>query len=224
MARRQKFMEKTIDYILKKYDITVDRKYVIDIPNIGRDNLAELFAELGFKKGVEVGVEKGLYSEVLCKANPDLHLTCVDPWLASAYEPGIHAVDTEQSKFDERYKETVKKLKPYNCTIIRKTSLDAVDDFEDESLDFVYIDANHDFPNFTNDLHQWKKKVRIGGIVSGHDYAYFSHKKFNHVKRVLEAYTRCYRMIPIFVAGADTKTSDKSITREKFRSWFWVKE
>lgn len=213
---------KTLEYITNKFNIEVDRQYIIDIPNVGRDNLAEIFAELNFNEGAEIGVELGLYSEVLLKANPELHLNCIDPWSAGAYEPGIHAVDSEQSVYDGRYQEAVERLAPYNATIIRKPSLEALDQFPDESLDFVYIDANHDFPNFVNDLHQWTKKVKIGGIVSGHDYAVFSYKKHNHVKRALDAYARSYRMIPLFIIGA--KEYEEGTTRDKYRSWMWVRD
>ncbi len=213
-----------LEYITKKYNIEIGKQYIIDIPNMGRDNMASLFGELGLHEGAEIGVERGLYSEVLLKANPQLHLNCVDPWSAGAYEAkaAIHAVDTEQSKYDERYQECVNRLVSYNATIIRKPSLDALDQFPDESLDFVYIDANHDFPNFINDLHQWKKKVKIGGIVAGHDYAIYSYKKHNHVKRALDAYARCYRMIPFFIIGA--LEYKEGTTRDKYRSWMWVKD
>ncbi|MAG60139.1 hypothetical protein CMO96_05135 [Candidatus Woesebacteria bacterium] len=217
----------TYNYIIKKYNIEVGKQYIIDIPNMSRNDMAELFGELGFNKGAEVGVENGYYSEILCKANPNLHLSCIDPWSAGAYEEGIDAIDVEQKKYDERYEECVKILKPYNCTIIRKGSMEALEDFEDESLDFVYIDANHDFPNFTNDLHYWLKKIRPGGIVSGHDYAIFSYKKHNHVKRALEGYARSYRMQPLFIVGSleyDKGTTKPSATRDKYRSWFWVKK
>lgn len=214
----------TLKHIIDKYKINVGNQYIIDIPDMGRDNMAELFGELGLNEGAEVGVERGEYSEVMCKANPKLHLSCIDPWSSGAYDQkaAIHAVDTEQKKYDERYEECVKRLKPYNTTIIKTGSMEALDYFEDESLDFVYIDANHDFPNFVNDLHQWKKKVRVGGIVSGHDYAYFSYKKHNHVKRALIPYARSYRMIPFFVIGAE-EYKDGTI-RDKYRSWMWVKD
>lgn len=212
----------TYEYILEKYKIKVGGRYIIDIPNIGRDDMATLFAELKFNDGAEVGVELGLYSEVLLKANPELHLACIDPWEAEAYEPGVHAVDKEQGVFDARYDECRGRLIHYNVDIIRTRSLDALDLFPDESLDFVYIDANHDFPNFTNDLHQWTKKVKIGGIVSGHDYAIFSYKKHNHVKRALDAYARSYRMIPFFVLGSMEYVEGQ--TRDKYRSWMWVRD
>ena|SRR3990167_578781 len=212
----------TYDYIIKKYKIEVGKQYIVDIPSMGRNNLAELFAELGFTKGLELGVDRGEYSEILCKINPHLHLYSVDPWTSAVYEPGKSGVNADQPYFDNRYKETAKRLTPYNSTIIRKTSSDALNDFRDESLDFVYIDANHDFPNFIFDIHNWMKKIKVGGIMSGHDYTIFSYRKFNHVKRALDAYARSYRMIPLFIVGRFEQR--KGEIRDKYRSFFWVKQ
>ncbi len=216
----------TYNYILKKYNINVGKQHVVEIPNMGRGHLAELFAELEFKKGIEVGVDQGKYSEILCKANPQAELFGIDPWSSSAYEPNTY-VNEKQGFFDGRYEETIAKLAPYkNYTFIRKTSLEAMDDFEDNSLDFVYVDANHDFVNVARDLHGWNKKVRPGGILAGHDYAYFPFSKFNHVKRVLEVYARCYNIVPYFVVGVmnyDVGVDRPTSGRDKYRSWFWVK-
>ena len=210
----------TYKYITDKYKIDVGKQHIIDIPNMGRIELAGLFMELDFNKGAEIGVEKGRYSEVLCMANPNLHLYSIDPWIKSAYEQGIP--DGEAS-FISAYEKTQRRLAPYpNCHIVRKTSAEALSDFEDNSLDFVYIDANHDFPNFIFDLHNWLKKVRPGGIMSGHDYQVMSYNKFNHVKRALDAYARSYRMIPLFVVGSFEVNPGE--LRDKWRSWFWVKQ
>src|SRR3990167_152522 len=119
-------MSSTYEYIIKKYNIEVGNQYIVDIPNIGRDDLAILFAESGFKVGVEVGVALGDYSEVLCKANPRLHLYSVDPWRLDAYEPEINPADAgnldSQIQFDDLYEKAKKKLAPYNCTIVKKDS------------------------------------------------------------------------------------------------------
>lgn len=208
------------EFILKKYGINVGRQYVIEIPNMDRHDLAKLFAELKFTKGAEIGVAKGDYSKMLCQANPKLHLYSVDPWSPSAYEPGTE-VDADQEFFNREYEAAKNRLASYNCTIIRKTSMDALADFRDGSLDFVYIDGNHDFVNVTNDIHYWLKKIRSGGIISGHDYAFFGIHKFNHVRRVLDAYIRSYRIIPLFVVGATAK--QPGVKRDAYRSWFWVK-
>jgi methyltransferase family protein len=40
----------------------------------------------------------------------------------------------------------------------------------DESCDFVYIDADHSFDAVTVDLRTWYPKLKVGGVMSGHDY------------------------------------------------------
>lgn len=49
-------------------------------------------------------------------------------------------------------------------------SLRAAKLFEDASLDFVFLDAAHDFTSVTEDLHAWWPKIRVGGTLAGHDY------------------------------------------------------
>ena len=53
---------------------------------------------------------------------------------------------------------------------IEKPSMEAHHDFEDASLDFVYIDGAHDFHSITDDLEVWYEKVKPGGLFCGHDY------------------------------------------------------
>ena len=57
-----------------------------------------------------------------------------------------------------------------NVTKIRKLSMAAVNDFEDESLDAIYIDGNHRYDSVCNDINKWMPKLKNGGIISGHDY------------------------------------------------------
>lgn len=42
--------------------------------------------------------------------------------------------------------------------------------FADRSLDFVFIDAGHDERSVWTDLHNWWRKVNLGGVMAGHDY------------------------------------------------------
>ena len=57
--------------------------------------------------------------------------------------------------------------------------MEAVKDFKPESIDFVYIDGDHSFETVYEDLTEWSKIVKKGGIVSGHDYfkVSFSHRR-----------------------------------------------
>lgn len=208
----------TLKYILEKWDIDQEQRSPIAIPNVGRDDLAQLFCELGFKTGLEVGVEQGVFAETLCKANPDSTIYGLDAWKAyKGYRDHV-----TQEKLDRFYESTMKRMAPYNWYPVRRFSMDALDDFEDGSLDWVYIDANHELPYILNDIIGWARKVRRGGIVSGHDYR--KSKRFdtrNHVVFAVDAYTLSYRIKPWFLLGRKEKLSGE--TRDDARSWFWVK-
>lgn len=209
----------TLDYILKKFNIAFGRRtrMPIEIPNFGRDNLTTLFAELRFKTGAEVGVETGAYSETLLRNNPGLKLYSIDPW--KAYRGYRDHID--QKELNQLYREARVRLKPYNCKIIRKFSLNAVRDFADGSLDFVYIDGNHSFLNIVHDIIEWSKKIKVGGIVSGHDYVKHRRHMNIHVKQVVNAYTDAYSIKPWFVLGTYEEIPGQ--IRDNSRSWMWVK-
>jgi predicted O-methyltransferase YrrM len=130
----------------------------------GRLRLVQLFAELGYKEGVEVGTSIGKFAQYMLQTIPNLHLTCVDPYIVYNEAP--------QERQDNAYERVQKNLAGLNATILRRTSMDAVRDFKDGSLDFVYMDGNHEFDYAMSDLINWTPKVRIGGIMSGHDYIY----------------------------------------------------
>ena len=42
--------------------------------------------------------------------------------------------------------------------------------FKDEFLDFAYIDANHKAPFVKKDIEVWYPKIKVGGMLCGHDY------------------------------------------------------
>lgn len=134
--------------------------------NRTRTDLAELFHLLGFMHIAEIGVEQGEYSETICKNNLKAKVYCIDPW--KAYKG--YRDHTRQEKLDRFYETAKERLKSYSCEIIRKFSLDAVEDFSDESLDAVYIDANHSYESVLEDIVCWYKKIKFGGIIAGHDY------------------------------------------------------
>ena len=190
-----------------------------EIPNCSRDDLPQFFVEMGFKVGAEIGIYKGEFSEKICKAG--LKLYAVDPW--RIYKD--YGNPRGQTRLDFQYEHTKRLLTPYpNCTIVKKTSMEAVEDFDDESLDFVYIDGNHDFRYIAEDISEWTKKVRKGGIVSGHDYFYVktgTDKVHWHVAYVLKAYIGAYDIANWYLLGRkDTLEGEK---RDKWRSWMFVK-
>lgn len=210
----------TLDYILKKYNINQNGQLPIEIPNAGRNDLVNLLHELDFKVGVEVGIAMGDYSKKLCETNPQMQLYGVDAWKNyDGYNDRLR-----QKKLDSFYEQAKKQLAPFtNHEIIKEFSMDAVKRFEDSSLDFVYIDANHEEPYITEDIVEWSKKVKSGGIVSGHDY--FMHKRRpNNQYKIIEAtqkYTKDNNIKLWFVFGLSAEVP--GFIRDESRSWFWVK-
>ena len=55
---------------------------------------------------------------------------------------------------------------------IKGYSLEVVNQYEDKSLDFIFIDAAHDYDNVFADITEWHKKLKPNGIIAGHDYSW----------------------------------------------------
>lgn len=209
----------TLDCIIKKYNIDPNGKLPIEIPNVGRNDLANLFRELGFTIGAEIGVQEGIYSEMLLLANPEVKLYGVDPWTFYSTARNFR----KQRHLDEHYATAVKRLTPYkNYVIVKKSSMDAVKDFEDNSLDFVYIDADHEYLHVVQDIVEWSKKVKKGGIISGDDYITSNNEDTHmHVIYAVDGYVKAHKILPFFLLGRKHKLEGE--IRDKIRSWFWVK-
>jgi len=213
----------TLNYILKKYNLYPKQRSPIEIPNQNRYDLASLFNEVGFKVGAEIGVERAVYSKALCRRIRGVKLYCIDFW--ETYFRVHKDLKRKHPKFkrcDEFYEISKKRLEQYDARLIRKSSMEAVKDFKSNSLDFVYIDANHEFKHVVDDISEWVKIVRPGGIISGHDYC--RRTDWRYLCQVVEAvngYTQAYQIKPWFVMGR--KETIKGEVRDTPRSWFWVK-
>lgn len=181
----------TLKFISQKYKLNLATRSPIELPKMGRKDLSHLFSELGFTRGAEVGTWTGSYTSHLCSVNPNLKLIGVD--LTST---------------------TPKKSVPTNCKLLKSSSLEAAKRIVDGSLDFVYLDVDHNFTDTAVDISEWSKKVKKGGIIAGHDYfRYRSHTQI-HTQEAVNAYTNAYRVAPWFVIGRN---------KDRVRSWFWVK-
>ena len=205
----------TLTLVGRNFNIDLNQPSPIEIPNVNRKDLAKLFRRLNFRVGAEIGVESGAYSRDLCKCNPRAKIYLIDCWKAyRGYREHI-----TQAKLDTFYDKVQERLKSFgNYELIRKFSMDAVKDFDDESLDFVYIDANHLLEYAVPDIGFWSRKVKRGGIVSGHDYI---RRAGNHIVQAVHGYVYCYRIKPWFLLGRQAKVPSE--TRDNSRSWFWVK-
>src|SRR3989344_644546 len=191
----------TLEFIIKRYDIKLtDDTFLVQIPYGRWNEMGALFRDLGFRKGAEIGVHTGRFSKALCVKNPKLELTGVDSW--SVYKDyGDYGTN---STADEAFAEAVARNAKFKIRFIKAFSMDAVKEFADESLDFVYIDANHNYEYVVADIAAWSKKVRKGGIVCGHDYS----DKFNfRVIGAVNGWCRSYNIKPLFLWQDDRSPS-----------------
>ena len=209
----------TLEYILSKYNLPSGQKF-IEISGTNRETFASLLSELGLNVGAEIGVECGIYSEIICKANPNIDLYSIDAWTAyKGYRDHV-----SQDKLDGFMEITKKRLAPYRATVIKGFSMDVVKKFKDDSLDFVYIDGNHEYQQTVNDIAEWHKKVRVGGIVAGHDYIRrVDNGYLMHVPMAVNGYVDAYNIAPLFILGKKEDPKPPAGVRDNARSWFYVK-
>ena len=139
-----------------------------------RDQLVNIINELNLKRGVEVGVHKGGFSEHLLQNSSLEKLYSIDAWSSDEEltKSARRNCEKNEGKMDECYKECCERLSKFGdrSVIMKDLSENAVKNFEDESLDFVYLDASHRFTGITLDLINWWEKTKWGGLFAGHDY------------------------------------------------------
>jgi FkbM family methyltransferase len=102
-------------------------------------------------------------------------LNCEKIYSIDPYASYSEIIDEHMNSAESKFLEMAKNYD--NITKIKKTSLQAANDFEDKSLDLVYIDGAHDYQNVKNDILAWLPKVKVGGFICGHDYDYHEIKK-----------------------------------------------
>jgi hypothetical protein len=121
---------------------------------------------------VEVGVKLGRFSEIVLRGWEGRRLISVDPWLEAPREEYRDVANIDQGSHDWFYEATRKRLAEFGerSDIWRMTSAEAAGQIDAASIDFVYLDARHDYESVREDLGLWHPKVRPGGILAGHDY------------------------------------------------------
>lgn len=122
---------------------------------------------------VEVGSYKGRSSSFMAveiiNSGKDIKLDCVDHWLGSD-EPGhIEDQDVLNGTLFEAFTRNMLPVAG-RYKAIRNWSGVASRSYPDLSLDFVFLDASHDYLAVKRDIEAWWPKVRAGGWLAGDDY------------------------------------------------------
>ena len=138
-----------------------------------RNDIGPWLTELGLTgTGVEVGVFRGDFSDVLLETSELRLLYMVDLWEHLPEDcfdkpnmpcnvTGAELIRQIEEKFGRKFGNRYK--------LIQKPSVDASTVFVDGVLDFVYIDADHSYQAVMDDIAAWMPKVKPGGVIAGHD-------------------------------------------------------
>jgi len=124
--------------------------------------------------GAELGVFEGTLSAFLLKKLPIQTLYCVDCWehypdFTAILNPKGKTYNSDMDELFNTYRQNVSRFEKRIQTL-RMFTTEAVKHIEDESLDFIFIDANHAYEYVKKDIEDWLPKVKKGGLISGHDY------------------------------------------------------
>lgn len=139
-------------------------------------NNEDTFVEVGSLWGRSV-----IFMAQCCKdLQKNINIYSVDYWdyrgVPELMTPGLDpsGLDYQKDGTDCLYNAYLNNLK--ECGVddlikpIRTSSEEASKQFEDNSIDFLFIDAGHTYDDVMNDLNCWYKKVKNGKTISGHDY------------------------------------------------------
>lgn len=107
---------------------------------------------------VEIGVREGFNAREMLKASDELDkLILVDNYIGT----------------EEQYEKVMlENLKPHwdRCDYKHMTSLEASALIPDNSIDYCYIDGDHEYGSVLTDLQVWYPKVKKFGMLAGHDF------------------------------------------------------
>lgn len=141
------------------------------LPLKRREGMGAFLEREGFTTGAELGVKKGWFSQQTLETWPSCKkYLLVDIWAhQDNYVESANVDDAQQQQFMEVAQQ---RLAPWasKTVFMRMYTTQAAAQVQDESLEYVYVDARHDYCGCLEDMVAWWPKVKPGGILAGHDY------------------------------------------------------
>ena len=119
----------------------------------------------------EVGVSGGSNALDIVQICRPRRLYLIDCWEQFSDKPCVQRQDRNNEKLDAIYENVKSKFSVYrNVNIVRKYSLDGMSIFADKSMDWIYLDASHQYEDILQDMRMAQHKIKSGGVLCGHDY------------------------------------------------------
>lgn len=141
--------------------------------------------------GAELGVFKGQFSKILMQINPS-KLYLVDLFegnMVSGDKDGLNVETIDlQTSFD-----TLKEVYSDDSRVdlIKGKSVSFLNSLADNSIDFVYIDADHSYEGVKQDIAISFKKIKSNGYILGHDYTPMFEGVIRAVDEFCESFGLC---------------------------------
>ena len=120
--------------------------------------------------GAELGVCRGHNAAHLFLCTKPEKLYLVDTWEFNPDTFIHHTPDLYYNDWQDDVKDMFKEFLGDRVFTVKKTSVEFLSDLPDKYLDWVYIDSSHDFDTTKKEIELSLKKVKTGGIISGHDF------------------------------------------------------
>lgn len=121
--------------------------------------------------GAEIGVDSGLNALEILENLDIKKLFLIDPWKHYGGMTGHGALPNNDNIIKGCLNNARKVLADYEDKLIWLVDLsENVVDEVDDNLDFVYIDGNHRYEYILKDIVLYYPKIRVGGMIAGHDH------------------------------------------------------
>ena len=129
---------------------------------------------------VEIGSYMGESTEIFAQEFPFATIYAIDPWI-NGYDDNDETSRADMIDVENQFDMRTKYYK--NIIKIKDFSLN-VDVFSDD-ISMIYIDGSHKYEDVKADILYWRNKIKVGGIISGHDYEL--NNKHNHISGIKRA-------------------------------------
>lgn len=131
-----------------------------------RNEFSSLCNARGVRVAVEVGTDIGVFAREFMQDFAGHEMLCVDNYTTYEWLNGNRLPDLLMA---------INALQPWHgrVKIIQASSVYVARHLPEWlacRVDFVYIDASHDYPDVLADLNVWWDVLQPGGILAGHDY------------------------------------------------------